>query len=71
MDPNMEKTFNALKNYSLVELNSLSAEEITSVLNNIADQLLTADISRIKVDTEDYWLSWQNVYKTIRDNLVR
>ena len=50
------KTFNALKNYSLVELNSLSAEEITSVLNNIADQLLTADISRIKVDTEDYWL---------------
>jgi hypothetical protein len=64
------QTFNTPENYSIVELNNLSADEITSVLNKIADQLLTEDISSINTESEDFWRSLQNTYEAIRDNLV-
>ncbi len=63
-------TFNELKNYSILELNTATASEITSLLTNLADQLLINGLPDTNPKTENFWRTFQKSYETARDKIV-
>lgn len=63
-------TFNELKNYSILELNTATASEITSLLANLADQLLINGLPDTNPKTENFWRTFQKSYETARGKII-
>ena len=67
---NYPETFTELKNYSVIELNNMNASEITPILNNLADQLVTEGLGNLDPKSEKYWRTLQRSFEATRDVIV-
>jgi len=59
-----------LENSEVLELNNLDAAEITRLLSALADKLVAGDVSKLNVNSEDYWRGWQRAYEDIRGTIL-
>jgi hypothetical protein len=65
------KTFpTQLGNHVLLSLNGSSTRDTSRLLGALADQLITSDLSHLKVDSDEYWSSLQHSYVAVRDNFL-
>jgi hypothetical protein len=59
-----------LGNHFVLSLNAMPAVDTMRLLDSLADQVVTKDLSKIEVDSREYWSAWQSAYESIRDGVT-
>ena len=61
---------NELKNFQVIDLNNVTASEVIRLLNDLADKLMTSDISEIDPYSEEYWRKWQRSFEAAKNTII-
>jgi hypothetical protein len=59
-----------LESSQVLAVNNADASEITRLLTALADQLVAGDLSKLDVNSEEYWRTWERIFEASRDTLV-
>ena len=68
--PNTFPSIANLGNHYILALGGASASDTARLLDSLADQLITSDVSKVQLDSDEYWRAWERTYRTVRDQLV-
>jgi hypothetical protein len=57
-------------NLLVIKLNGTDAVGTAHLLANLADGLVTEDLSKLRPKTDDYWGGWRKVFAKATDSVV-
>lgn len=63
-------SMDSLKNRAVLSLNGASAADTTRILSKLADELVEDKLSRVPIDSREFWSTWQRVYEAVRDEIT-
>jgi len=54
----------------VIKLNGNDAARTNKLLGNLADKLLTEELSKLPSNSDDYWTGWRNVFTKVNTLVI-